>query len=523
VRPVPAPARRLVLVMALTLTCVGAMTPAPPSTPPPTPESSPPLTPILTPTPTPSPSLSYMPPPTSGPTRLPVPTGPRPPQKTPDACPNAGDFDFDGDGQDDAVVGDQFAGFGSARGGRLFLLRGRAGAPLDPVIEAFESGAPGWVARPGHIDGDRCMDLVVANPFADSGDALGSGVAYVFWGGRGFGRVGAPRLELRAPTARSSAHFGWSVAVRDGLVAIGAPYEDADGKPDSGAAYLYELRDRKAGRPQRITQESRGVPGLSEAGDLFGWSVTLGRLGGARDAPDLAVGAPFEDRDGAGQTDTGAVTVIFDVSTHPSPYDGVRWDILQATDEVPSGSGDRFGYSLRYGKDGDRGFLAVGAPTADPEHVRDAGIVVLFEITDSGPRFMRVVRQGLTGTGEHLEQGDRFGSSVAFSGPYLLVGVPGEGSPGAPESGAVSVVPLGNGPPGWMQTEDDPRPYDRFGASVSPYGDGRFLVGAPDRGVTGAVTVVTTPVSTSGRGAHELSPTGAAGAEALDFGAFVAG
>ncbi|GII52890.1 hypothetical protein Pth03_12790 [Planotetraspora thailandica] len=524
-RRFPATTRCLLLVMVSALVCAAAMSPAPPSPPPVTSDPTPPSTPIETPTPTPSVSPSLAPPPpTSAPTRFPTPPDPRPPRKTPpEACPNAGKFDFDGDGQDDAVVGDQFAGFGSSRGGRLFLLRGRAGAPLDPVIEAFESGVPGWTARPGHIDGDRCMDLVVANPFADSSDALGSGMAYVFWGGRDFGRVGSPRLELRAPKPRAGARFGWSVAVRDHLIAMGAPYEDADGETGSGAVYLFQVDKREPGRPKRITQESPGVPGASEAGDLFGWSVTIGRLGHDPDMPDLAVGAPFEDADDAGGDDAGAVTVLYDVSAREAPYEGAKWDLHQATDEVPATAGDRFGYSLRYGKNGVKSYLAVGAPLADPERVRDAGVVVLFEVAESGPRFLRVVRQGFTGIGEHLEQGDRFGASVAFSGPYLLVGIPGEGSPEAPESGAVGVVPLADGPPGWMQTEDDPRPYDHFGASVGPFGEGRFLIGAPDRGVTGAVTVVTTPISVGGRESNELSPTGAAGAEALDFGSFVTG
>jgi hypothetical protein len=523
---------RLVLTAAIALACVAAMSPSPPPTPDPTPE----ITPTITPEPTPSLSLEPTPTPTvvvptqGLPPRPPQPGVTRPPtQPPPDRCPGAGEFDFDGDGQDDAVVGDPFAGFGSASGGRLFLLRGRPGTPLDPAVQSFEAGTPGWIARPGHIDGDRCMDLVVANPFADgrrgSATVHGSGIAYVYWGGPDFGRV-ATRLELKPPVARSSAHFGWSVAVRDGLVALGAPYEDADDTIDSGAVYLFDLKDRKPGKPQRITQDSPGVPGVSQPGDMFGWAVTLGRLGGSADAPDLVFGVPFEDKEETGQVDTGGVTMIYDVSSRPSRYRGKRWDLAAVTDEVPSNSGDNFGYSLRYGKDGDDlGYLAVGAPRADPEGVRDAGAVVLFEATDAGPRFLRALRQGLDTVGDNPDPGDRFGWSVALSGPYVLVGAPGESGPTTPESGAVNVVPLGNGSAGLTATLEDPQPYDHFGWSVSPFGDGRFLIGAPDRGTTGTVTVVTTATAASGRNLREISPeqAGPAGTQYLDFGAAVAG
>ncbi|GAA4561296.1 FG-GAP repeat protein [Planotetraspora kaengkrachanensis] len=522
---------RLVLT-AIALACVAAMSPSPPPTPPdPTPE----ITPTITPEPTPSVSVEPTPTPTlvvpspGSPPRPPRQGTPRPPAPPrSDRCPNAGEFDFDGDGQDDAVVGDPFAGFGSAPGGRLFLLRGRAGAPLDPAVQAMDASTPGWIARPGHIDGDRCMDLVVANPFADGrrGRATvhGSGIAYVYWGGPDFGRV-ATRLELKPPVARSSARFGWSVAVRDGFVAIGAPYEDADDIIDSGAVYLFDLKDRKPGEPQRITQDSPGVPGIGQPGDMFGWAVTLGRLGGSPGAPDLAVGVPFEDNEDSGQTDTGGLTVVYDVSSHPSRYRGGKWDLPSVTDEIPPNSGDDFGYSLRYGKDGDQGYLAVGAPRADPEGVRDAGVVVLFEVTETGPRYLRTLRQGLDIVGDSPDQDDRFGWSVAISGPYVLVGAPGESGPTTPQSGAVNVVPLGNGSAGLMTTLDDPQPYDHFGWSVSAFGDGRFLIGAPDRGATGTVTVVTTATAASGRNLRELSPeqAGPAGTQYLDFGSAVAG
>ncbi|MCT9931545.1 hypothetical protein N5079_15115 [Planotetraspora sp. A-T 1434] len=515
-----------------------------------------------------------------------------------DECAHAGTSDFDGDGDNDAVAGDPFGADGA---GRLFLLGGGSAGLLNPVIKEFAAGAPGWTARAGHLDGDRCLDLVVTNPFAygtaGSAQVRGAGVAYVYWGGRDFGRTGAARLELKAPMARTGAHFGWSVAVSDGpesgagfgiapvgatgaggtgaggtgggsvlsggaggggTLVVGAPHEYADEVANSGAVYVYQFSGRDPGRPQRITQNTPGVPGSGEAGDMFGWSVALGRLGGYPNSVDLAVGAPFEDREETSATDSGGVTVIYDVSTRPWSYSGAGWDLSSVTNELSPATGDHLGYSVAYGRQGDHGYLAAGAPGADPGGVRDAGAVLLFETTGTGPRFLRVLRQGTAEVGDTTDERDRFGFAVAFSttspaaspaasltgsstflgpdssgtssrassgassgewaaalgGAFLVVGVPGESYPTAPESGAVHLLPIEGVSGGRMIREAQPGAYDHFGWSVSGAGDDWLLVGAPDRGVTGAVTVM-------GSGnPHELFPPHAdpSGKNPLDFG-----
>ncbi|MFC4592366.1 FG-GAP repeat protein [Sphaerisporangium corydalis] len=484
----------------------------------------------------------------------------------PGDCANAGTADFDGDGRNDVVAGDPFGDPPGtwAGGGHLFFLRGTAngfpevsGAPFDRV-----GGLGGWVARAGHIDGDRCLDLVVASPYwtgqvteGAGGRATpvpGAGDAYIYWGGRDFGRANAGRIELRAPEQRNGAHFGWSLAVSPGAVAVGAPYEDGDGIPDSGAVYVYAFGGpdgRRPAPPRRFTQQTPGVPGDGEAGDLFGWSVALGSLG-AGPAQDLAVGAPYEDRGvgGAPTPDSGAVTVVYDaLAGQGTFYRGDGWDLSElAGGTLTAKAGDLFGYSLAYGQDGTSAYLAAGAPHADAAGQRDAGAVQLITggRAGGGLRPAGILVQGAGGMADTSEPGDQFGFSLAFSGPDLVVGAPFDGDGTRPETGAVHVIALSatgaqtGRPPGSpapvpaagrLVRASGAQTYDHFGWAVSGAGDGWLVVGVPDRNRTGAAALVPPrdgPVRMLAPGDGRVALFGRTehgATQGVDFGAAVAG
>ncbi|MFC4534206.1 hypothetical protein [Sphaerisporangium dianthi] len=484
----------------------------------------------------------------------------------PDECADAGTADFDGDGFNDVVVGDPFgepADQWSGSGGLFFLRGTRAGFP-EVISRPFDrsGGLSGWTARAGHIDGDGCLDLVVANPHwighvteKSSGRVTpvpGAGSVTVYWGGSGFGRSGpGDRLDLRAPAPRNGAHYGWSLAVASGVVAVGAPYEDADGIPDSGAVYLYRFGGadgREAGVPRRITQQSPGVPGDGEAGDLFGWSLALGPLVGGPGA-ELAIGAPYEDTPGKGAPvrDAGAVTVLYDPADGAGTwYRGKGWELSELTDEVPAREGDLFGYSLAYGAGGGPGRLAAGAPYADPRSVEDAGLVQLFSGGRSArdPRPAGTLWQETEAT-EVSEPHDAFGFSLAFSGSRdLLVGAPYDGDGSHPETGAVHMLTLGETDPasgepvnpgrplaraGHLTRARNPQSFEHFGWAVSGAGDGWAVIGAPDRDGTGAIGLV--PLGGADAvplrpGDGRTEPSGQSDRtpyQGMDFGAAVAG
>ncbi|WP_214108034.1 FG-GAP repeat protein [Acrocarpospora catenulata] len=408
---------------------------------------------------------------------------------SPRAAVCAGSADFDGDGLDDAVVTDPAPAAGDPDGwGHSYVLSGPMRNPR--IIPFAQPGRqPGWTVKAGHLDDDGCLDVVISNPYAPAevGGTIvpGAGAVYVYWGGPGAGRAGQ---ELRAPTPRANAHFGWSLAIGSGLVGVGAPHEDADEITDSGAAYVFRFDGRRPSEAIRITQESPGVPGKAQVGDMFGWSMAFARMGGIAAEVDLAVGAPFEDREEDGQVDSGSVTLVYDVATRPWTYRGVRWDLTLSPQL--SHTGDRFGYAVAFGTYQGKGYLAAGAPGADIDGRRDAGLVLLFESSPSGPRLARTLYEGAMRVADRPEAGDRFGHALAFLGTDLLIGVPGQSELRRTESGVVQAVPLDASVGSRILRLPDGQPYDHFGWSVSKTADGRVLVGVPDRGRTGAVATV---------------------------------
>ncbi|MFC6537981.1 hypothetical protein ACFQES_14485 [Nonomuraea salmonea] len=241
------------------------------------------------------------------------------------AC--AGAADFDGDGVDDVVVGDPF---GDEQKGAVHVLSAGKVVPVAVPGPAKGDGF-GWSVRLAQVNGDACADLVVGAPYADVDGVEDAGAAYVIFGGQA-----APPLLLTATQPQRFGHFGWSVAARGDLVAIGAPYEDEGDLPDAGAVYVR----KGAGELRRISQESVDVRGNSEVGDQFGWSLAFGPENA------LVVGVPYENDDGLGRQvedgkiDSGSVVLIDDV---------LAAKLASVKIDSPTGaSGDRYGYAVAY-------------------------------------------------------------------------------------------------------------------------------------------------------------------------------
>ncbi|GIH27761.1 hypothetical protein Aph01nite_60710 [Acrocarpospora phusangensis] len=431
-------------------------------------------------------------------------------------CPaTAGPADFNGDGLVDAVAGDPFADVDGVEGaGVVQVLLGGAseqskdGLPgLGGTLELRgpdpEPGAGfGWAVRTAHVNDDKCLDVIVGAPYTGDDD---SGAAYVFFG---TASGDAEVLPLEAEKQAES-HFGWSVASADlsgggAVIAVGQPH--ADEPADAGAVHVFDVGDTVRSA-KRLNQENEGVIGNGEVGDMWGWSLAVGNLGGDPGKPDLAVGAPYENNDGtgiqvaSGKIDSGMVAVVFDV-LEDGPYTSRKWDLNQATKDVVEKSGNRFGWSLAYGEWGDAAYLAVSLPLSDQGSIADTGAIQLYERKGSGElEPSRTIRMGV---GElkfptiPVVKGAAIGWSMAFVNPtgtpVLAIGEPYATVEGAAESGRVRFAPVRGGESGDGLDFAESQPYQHFGWSLAAYGnpDGvtpglGLVIGIPDRKGGGAV------------------------------------
>ena len=206
--------------------------------------------------------------------------------------------------------------------------------------------------------------------------AVDSGEAFVFdW-------TTGTQLHSLVPTdATANDRLGWTVAMDNGLVLVGANYDDDLG-PDAGSAYIF---DASTG-----AQLHKLVGADTSAGDLFGWKLDM--EGG------LAVVSAHK-RDFLGAIDAGAI-YVFDVAS------GSQLAKYRAPDGM---SGDEFGYGLDLG--GTR--VAVGSAfsnTLGP----DSGAVYVLDVATGALESKIVAGDGAAG--------DRFGGSVRLLSDLLLVG-----------------------------------------------------------------------------------------------------
>jgi len=213
--------------------------------------------------------------------------------------------------------------------------------------------------------------LVVGVPEDDSNGAL-SGSVYIF------------DLETGVQTAKLVPHdvefddrFGWSVAVDNGIVAVGSKFDDDLGV-NSGSVYLYSASSGELLR--------KVLPDDGEASDFFGWSVDL-------DNGVLAVGALFDDES---TIDSGSV-YLFDVSSGNQ---------LGKLLPEPSELRMQFGVSISI----DDGIVAVGADRYGSNY----GSVFLFDV-ETGDQLYKLHPDEPNETG-------LFGIALDLEGSVLVVG-----------------------------------------------------------------------------------------------------
>jgi hypothetical protein len=226
-------------------------------------------------------------------------------------------------------------------------------------------------------------------------------------------------------------------------LAVGVPYEDQNGVGGVGGVnILYGSSAGLTSASDQFLDETNFGVGYNTS-DHFGWALASGDYNGDHYS-DLAIGMPDY-----GDSNEGRVFVV-----HGS-VNGLDLSTAKTVDSPFFSSGGRRGAALVWADFNGDGFadLAIGEPEATvtgeglfcgvfPSDVPRAGRVeVLYGSADGLIRFgAQVFHQGTCGVesdgsitvGDSIEEGDRFGSSLAALGSNqsrassLVVGVPYE-------------------------------------------------------------------------------------------------
>ena len=251
----------------------------------------------------------------------------------------------------------------------------------------------------------------------------------------------AAEVKLIAGDATEGDNFGRSVSISGDYAIVGAPFND-DNEVDSGSAYIF-FRDGTSWKEQ--AKLTAGDPGRE---DNFGYAAAI-------DGDYAIIGAWAKGGD-----ETGAAYIFF--------RSGTNWKEQAKLTASDSAEGNFFGRTVAINGD----YAIVGSPFND-DGGQDAGSAYIF------------FRNGITWKEQvkliagDAEEGDQLGSAVAISGDYAIIGSPADDDAGSKSGSAYIFFRSGNT---WKEqaklTAGDVAEKDNFGSAVAISGD-YAIVGSP--------------------------------------------
>jgi hypothetical protein len=379
--------------------------------------------------------------------------------------------DFNCDGQRDIAIADPTATVGTDTDAGLVRISygdGKGTAEISQDSGNVPNGAEagdrfGEAMDVVDYDMDGCTDLVVAAWREDIGSAGNAGMVTVIYGDRdGLAKGRSSEAvqqnagggDLGRGASEAGDQFGRALAAGtttdgDPYIVIGVPGEDYQKVADAGVVYYLH-----GGTNVLLSQDTPGYGGSLETGDRFGDAV-------AASPEHLVIGMP--DEDVKTHADSGTVQIL----SHDLNADGIPKPVAafgQGSDLVSGNpeTGDQFGASLAmvpYRPAGSPSatdsILVIGVPDEKigPDKA-GAGRVVILRVTATG------TFTELSGFGQDAanvsggpEIDDHFGQEVAAvnTSPtevgtaqtmLLAVGIPGENSSTADDTGAIQVFSL---------------------------------------------------------------------------------
>ena len=347
----------------------------------------------------------------------------------------------------------------------------------------------------GDFNGDGYDDLAVGIPFGDVNLLTDAGAVRVIYGSANGLRAQGSQFLNQADyfpdtVAEAEDRFGWSVTAGDfdgdgyDDLAIGVPLEDTGDGADVGIVnVIYGSRTGLAAGRTGTWSQARLPVVRPQPGDQFGLTLTSGDYNGDG-YDDLVVGVPLEDI--GTTTDAGVINLIFGSNRGLQATAAQTW--YQGFSSVPGmyEQDDLFGLALASGDFNGDGYedLAVGAPYEDLGSATDAGAVIVFYGSATGPRAAgsQLWHQNISDIIGVAENTDFFGASLAggdFNGDGyddLAIGAPGESIYNTGVAGVVHVLYGGSaglraaGNQLWDQKGlpgVGPEYYDQFGKTLA--------------------------------------------------------
>jgi FG-GAP repeat/Secretion system C-terminal sorting domain len=374
----------------------------------------------------------------------------------------SGDYAIVGANQEDHnTTGGQFLD----NAGAAYILRNNSGTwTVVQKIVAADRAADDEFGTSVAISGDFAI-VGAPRKTATVGFELNSaaGAVYIFKNTDG---IWSQLQKIVASDRETFDEFGYSVAISENYVIVGAPYEDEyvnglSSSSNKGSAYIYK-------KGATVWMDEQKIVGNSVSnGDNFGWSVGI--------SEDYAIiGSPREGvASGGGILTEAGSAYIF------RKFSSGTWTQMQSINAFDKGAGDEFGTSVAISGD----YVIVGALFEDHNatggaNLSDAGSAYIFE-RDGGTwtQMNKIVASDRAAS-------DNFGVSVSISGEYAIVGAYNEDEDpvgGNTLSNSGSAYIFRNTSGNWAQANkivaSDRGGFDLFGNSVSISGD-YAIVGA---------------------------------------------
>jgi hypothetical protein len=339
---------------------------------------------------------------------------------------------------------------GNLDSGVVYIFNVTTGALVHTLINpnAYGTSAQDYVGGELSISGDYA---IIGASNEDDASGIGSGKAYIF--NVITGELLHTLDNLNPYGTGQYDSFGKAVDISGNYAVVGVESEDSASGFNSGIAYIYNVTTGAL----LFTLDNPNAYD-TPAGDQFGAGVAV-------DGNYAIIGAVGEDDPNGTDGQVSGKAYIFNVTT------GALVHTLNNPNAYGTASLDYFGSPV----DISGNYAIVGAWQEDSAGGTISGAAYIFNVT-TGALVHTLLNPNPYGT----NAGDRFGQAVTISGNYAVVGAVFEDDAGGLQSGKAYIYDVTTG--ALVQTLDNPNPYgtsenDNFGSTVAISGN-YLMVGA---------------------------------------------